>query len=152
MRVAVVQGAAVVRSNDEKARGLSVITRQNVSDSEKITQAFGHFLVVARHKAVVHPDAGQWFAGSTLALGNFILVMRKLQISATAMNVNGLTQHLAAHGRALDVPARATLAVNTRPFRIQRLVRFGRFPEHEIKRIILAVRYRHPFTGAQLIE
>ena len=61
------------------------------------------------HQAVVHPVLGQRLAVAAFALGDFVFVMREDQVEPAAVDVERLAQHAAAHGRALDVPARAGL-------------------------------------------
>ena len=79
-------------TNDEKAGGFSVEAGQNVADGEKITQAFGHFFVIAGDKAIVHPDARQGLPTGPFTLRNLVLVVRKLQVSTAAMNIDRIAQ------------------------------------------------------------
>ena len=45
-----------------------------------------------------------------LTLGNFIVVVRELEVNATSMDINGwVWKNGASHGRALDMPAWAAL-------------------------------------------
>ena len=141
-----------MRSQKEEAHGLGVILLQDLANGEEVAQTLGHLFVVDPNETVVHPDAGQRFAVCALALCNFVLVMRELQVGATAMNIKTLAQGLATHGRALDVPARATLAVGAVPLGVIRLLRLGRFPQHKVQRIILAVIHGNPLAGTQVIQ
>ena len=152
MRIAVVQGAAVVRAQDEEAHGLRVVLLQDLADGEEVAQGLGHLLVVHAHEAVVHPVARQSLAGGAFALGDLVLVVRELQIGAAAVDVEAFTQHLAAHGRAFDVPARTARAVGAVPLGLVGLAGLGRFPQHEVQRVVLAVEHGHALTGAQLVQ
>src|SRR6185437_9222280 len=67
------------------------------------------------HQAVVHPVFGLRLAVGAFALRDFIFVVREDQIESAAVNVERLAQQLAAHGRALDVPTRATFAPRAIP-------------------------------------
>ena len=152
MHIAVVQRAAVVAAHDEEAHRLGIELLEHIADGEEIAQRLGHFLVVDVDEAVVHPGARKGLAGRAFALGDFVLMVRKLQVGAAAMDVEAFTQQLAAHGRALDVPARAPLAPGTVPFDFFGLGRLGALPEHEVQRIGLAVIDGHAFAGLQLVE
>jgi hypothetical protein len=74
---------------------------------KKLPRLLDIFSLSTLHEAVVHPHVGQRLAGGALALGDLVLVVRELQVGAAAVDVEGVAQHLAAHGRAFDVPARA---------------------------------------------
>ena len=152
MGVAVVERTAVMRAQDKKSHRFGVVLRQHFADGEEVTQAFGHFFVVHPHKAVVHPKTGQRFAVGAFALGDFIFVVRKLQVSPAAVNVKALAKRGTAHGRAFNMPAGSSLTVFAGPFGVCRLTVFGGFPEHEVQRVLLAVKYSHALTGAQIVE
>ena len=92
MGVTVIQGTAVVSPDNEEPGGFGVKARKNVANGEEIAQALGHFFVVAGHKAVVHPDAGQGLTGRALALRDLIFMVRELQVGATAVDVDAITQ------------------------------------------------------------
>ena len=141
-----------MRADDEKAHGLGVVLRQHVADGEEVAQALGHLFVVHPHKTVVHPEERQRFAVSAFALGDFVLMVGKLQVSAAAVNVKALAQGLAAHGRALDVPAGPALAIGAVPLGVCGLALFGGFPEHKVQRVLLAIEHGHALAGTQLIE
>ena len=78
-------------------------------------QALGHFLVVHVDETVVHPVAGKLTAVGALALGNLVLVVGEDQVLTAAVQIDGLAQMGAAHGAALNVPARAAHAVGAFP-------------------------------------
>jgi hypothetical protein len=50
------------------------------------------------------------FRRGAAGLRDLVLVVRELEIEAAAMDVEVFAELLHAHGRALDVPARATVA------------------------------------------
>src|SRR5258705_8689355 len=56
----------------------------------------------------VDPVADKLLARGAFALRNLVFVMRKDQIDAAGMNVEGLSQVLHRHRRALNVPAGTT--------------------------------------------
>ena len=63
-----------------------------------------------------------------------------------------LAQHLAAHGRALDVPARPARAPGAGPLDLVGLAGLGAFPQHEVQRVLLAVLHGHAFAGLQFVQ
>ena len=157
MRIAVIQRAAVVRANDEKPHGFSIVLLQHFTDGEEVSQRLGHFLVVHPHKTVVQPESRQGLAAGTLTLGDLVFVVRKLQVRPPAMDVEGFSQRLAAHGRAFDMPAGPAFAVvitqrRAVPLGVFGLTFLGRLPQHEVQRVVLAFLHRHALTGAQLVK
>src|SRR6266851_8588461 len=66
-------------------------------------------------------------------LRDFVLVVRKDQVDAAAMNIEDLAEIGGAHGRALDVPARTSPA----PWAFPSGLIAGRLlPQHEIERTL----------------
>ena len=100
----------------------------------------------------MHPVLRKRPAAGALALRDFVFVMRKLQIGTAAVDVERLAQQRAAHGRALDVPARPACAIGTGPLGLGGLLGLGAFPEHEIERILFAVEHGHALAGTQFVE
>ena len=86
----------------------------------------------------MQPVTDERFPGRGLALGNFIFVMRKDEVFATAMDVERLAEVLDAHRTALDVPPRPTRAPRRVPFHIAVLL-VPRLPEREIGHLFLVV-------------
>ena len=84
----------------------------------------------------MHPGIGVGFTRGRLALRDFVLMVRKLQVAAAAMNIEGLTQAAGGHHRAFDMPARTTRAPRRFPARLARL---DAFPQHEVQRIVLGL-------------
>ena len=139
-------------AHDEKPHRFRIVLLEHIADGEEVAQTLGHLLVVHAHKAVMHPELGQWLARGAFALGNFVFVVGKLQVRTAAVDVERLTQRGAAHGRALDVPARAARAELTRPLGVVRLIGLGGFPQHEVERVFLAVLHGHALARAQFVE
>ncbi|CAM5223283.1 hypothetical protein CDEF62S_04092 [Castellaniella defragrans] len=128
------------------------IARDSVANPAEIAQGLGHLLCVHHHGAAMHPGRGQRPAERAFALGDFILVMRELQVRAPAMDVERHAQQAAAHGRTFDMPARAPRAIGGIPARVGRFFGLRGLPEHEIQRILLARRHRHSLPGAQVVQ
>ena len=80
------------------------------------------------------------------ALGNFVFVVRELQIRTAAVDVESIAEQVFTHGGAFDVPARATITPRAFPCRF---ACFGRFPQHKIKRIAFETVHFHTFACAQ---
>src|SRR4051812_29164216 len=70
-----------------------------------------------------------------LALRDLVLVVREDQVATAGVDVDLIAERLAHHRRALDVPARATLAPGALP---ERLAGLGSFPEGKVARVALA--------------
>ncbi len=125
---------------------------QHVADGEEVAQRLGHLLVVDVEEAVVHPVVARRAAAGALALRDLVLVVRELQVHAAAVDVEGLAEQRAAHGRAFDVPARPAGAVGAVALGVVGLVGLGRLPQHEVERVLLAAEHGHALAGAQLVE
>ena len=76
----------------KEAKHLGIEFLQHFAYREKISQRLGHLLIVHTHKAVVHPVIHKLAPMCALGLRDFILVMRKLQVGATTMNIKMITQ------------------------------------------------------------
>ena len=164
MGIGVVERAAVVGAENEKAHHFGIVFFQHVADGEKIAQRFGHFFVVHADKAVVQPvfhmainhfvrGVGRVFAADAVvcaaALGDFVFVVGKLQICATAVDVKCVAKQFAAHGGAFNVPAWSSVAPRALPMR---LFGFGGFPQHKIQRVALKAVHFHALAGAQVVQ
>ena len=92
MHIAVIQGAAVVATHDKEANGFCFKDFEHIADSEKVAQALGHFFVVDIDEAVVHPHLRHGLTKRTMALGDFVFVVGKLQIGPATMYVKTLAE------------------------------------------------------------
>ena len=107
------------------------------------------------HMAVDAFAAGFWgivaaqAAVRAAALGDFVFVVRELQIRTAAMNIERLPEQFAAHGRAFDVPAGTAVAPRAFP---RRFAWFGGFPQHEVQRVALVGIHVHALAGAQIVQ
>ena len=60
---------------------------ENISYGKKIAQRLGHLFFVNAHKTVMDPVINVFMPGACFTLCDFILMVRKLQILATAMDI-----------------------------------------------------------------
>src|SRR5579872_530025 len=91
------------------------------------------------------PIAHKGLSRGGFRLRDLIFVMGESEVHAAGMNVDGFSQILHSHGRALNVPARAAGTDARFP---EKLAWFGRFPQSEIARIGLVVAIHiHPRPG-----
>src|SRR5437763_1544972 len=97
----------------------------------------------------MQPVSDERLAGRALRLRDLVLVMRKLQVHAAAMDVELLAKQRAAHRRTLDVPPGSAIAPGRRPLRLAGL---RPLPQHEVERIFFARIYLNSLAGAQIIE
>ena len=139
-------------AHHEETHGFRVVFLEHITDGEEVAQRLGHLFVVHIDEAVVHPHLRKRLAGRAFALCDFVFVVGKLQVSATAVDVKALAQHLTAHGRALDVPAGAAFAKGAGPFHISRLFGLGGFPQHKVQRVMLTILHSHTLTGIELVQ
>ena len=147
-----VEGAAVVHAEHEKAQRFAIVAFKHITDGEKIVERLAHFFAIHLQKAVVHPVARKGFSGSALALGNFVFVVRKLQVGPASVDVEGFSQQRHTHGRAFDVPAGTSAANDRIVFGIGRFRRLGGLPQHKIQWVLFAILHGHALAGTQVVE
>ncbi len=86
---------------------------------------------------------------AAFALGDLVLVVGEEEIEPAAVKVEGLSQELAAHGRALDVPAGATLAPRAVP---RGLAGLGGLPQRKVERLALLLSDLDALAGLHVVE
>ena len=162
----IVLRAAVVIAHDKKSQHLRfalvglvgwrviLLPRHGdrLADRPEIAKRLGHFLSIHHQGTAMHPVVGQCAAKRALSLGDFIFMMGKLEVRSATMDVQRNTQERLAHGRALDMPARATPSVRRIPPGVERFRILCGFPKHEVQRIALGGVHRHPLTCAKIIQ
>ena len=144
-----VQLRAVVGRQQCKAQHLAGILSQQVLDHTEIAQGFGHLLAIDIHIAVVHPVTHEVLAVGAAALCPLVFVVRKSQVAAAAVNIDGVTQVLLDHGRALEVPAGTATAPGAIP---TGLFIAGRLPQHEVARVFFIGRHFDPRAGQHVVQ
>ena len=122
---------------------------QKVVDRHQVAQALRHLLALELQHAVVDPVAGKRLSGEALGLGDLVLMVRKDQVVAAAVDVDLVAQVQQVHRRAFDVPARPALAPRAVPTRLARL---GRLPQGEIAFVLFLLAARHTRAGDGLIQ
>ena len=90
---------------------------------------------------VVQPEAGKAVAGS-FGLGDFAVVVGKLEVDPAPVNIETFAQILEAHDRALEVPARKTFP--PRAFPAHQMLGLGFFPKCPVARVFLFFPDRDP--------
>ena len=81
-----------------------------VANGDEVAERLRHFLPFDLQETVVHPGLRHDGRMECAArLGDLVLMMRKHEIDAAAMDVEGLAEVLPGHGRAFDMPAGPTL-------------------------------------------
>src|SRR5687768_2887340 len=104
-----VQLLAIVRRKHEmpdSGGGDSLLAQ--LLDSKYVTDAFGHFCSLRQQEGTMAPVTRKGLPRGRLGLGDFVLVMRKDEVDPSGVQIQGLTQEIHRHRRALEVPARAT--------------------------------------------
>ena len=100
-----------------------------------VAERLRHFPAFDAEHAVVQPCARE--NPATVRAGrlrDFVFVMRKQQIVAAGVDVDRFAEVCCDHRRALDMPAGASAPPGTVP---ARQIGCGRFPQHEIGRVLL---------------
>ena len=65
--------------------------QHQITQGEKIAQAFGHLFTFDEKKPGVKPETGEGFSGERFGLGNFVFVMRENEVFATGVNIESLS-------------------------------------------------------------
>jgi hypothetical protein len=107
--IGVVERAAVVRAQYEEAHDLRVVFLEDVAHGKEIAKRLRHLLLLDLDEGVVHPVIHEVPIARAFGLRDLVLVMRKLQVLAAAVEVEMAAEELGGHDRALDVPARPAL-------------------------------------------
>src|SRR3954449_2969754 len=88
--------------------------REQLVNRDEVAERFRHLLALDLQEAVMHPVVRHALPVEGAAgLRDLVLVMRKYEIDAAAMDVEVLAEMLPGHGRALDMPAGAPLRGDT---------------------------------------
>ncbi|CAB4702287.1 unannotated protein [freshwater metagenome] len=80
---------------------------QHRRDGQAVAERLAHLLARGGDPGVVHPVRRERVTGRA-GLGLLVLVVREAQVDAAAVDVEGVTEVLAGHRGALDVPAGAS--------------------------------------------
>ena len=140
---------AIVRAEKVETERFRLVPLDHVLDPERVAQRLGHLLRREIHEAVVGPAAHEGLPRGAFGLGDLVLVVRKDQVLAPAVEVKGLAQVLHSHDGALDVPARPAGAPRGWP---RGLAGLGRLPQREVERVALALVDIHPRSRLELVE
>lgn len=128
---------------------LIAVFLRHISCGKEIAFGLAHFYIIHVNIAVVHPVMGIFLAGAAFALGNLVFMVREDQILSAAMDVDGLTQELADHRGAFDMPAGAAFAPRRLPIR---LPFFCRFPQRKVHGVFFLFRHINSVAGVQLLD
>ena len=143
---------AVPRREDEIAEGERVdALLGELGDTLEVAGGLGHLPAGHQQMLPVDPDAGRRAADQRRRLGDLVLVVREDVVDPAGMQVEPIAQVAAGHRRALEVPARKTVAPAVgRPF--QRSARAGSLPQGEIGRIALVGLDLAAMPGPEVLE
>ena len=139
-------GAAILCAEQEESQQLSALAANQLGQSAGALGTADFRLDIGRgftfaatadfacgrgrlHQAVVQPITDHRFAVAAFALRDLVLVMRKDQVQSAAVDVEGFSQQLAAHGGAFDMPAGPSRAPRAGPGGLTGL---GLFPERKV--------------------
>ena len=82
--------AAVVRAQQKKPQHLGVVLLQRVANRQHVAKRLRHLLVTDAQCTAVHPDVGERHSERAFALRDLVLVVRKDQIRAAAVDIERL--------------------------------------------------------------
>src|SRR5699024_1177580 len=133
----VLDGGPVVAADQSEADGRRGVPGQGAGGGDEVVQALAHLHPVHGEHAGVHPPPSEAVSGGA-GLRLLVLVVREAQVEAAGVDVEGLAQVLAAHGGALEMPARSPAPEGGVPGGAVRLGRLGRLPQREIATVALA--------------
>ena len=85
-----------------------MILCENITKCVEIIRTFRHFLVIDEEMSPMQPVFGKCLSSIGLSLSNFILMVRKNQITSTHMDINLRAKELHITSRTLDVPSWTT--------------------------------------------
>src|SRR3984893_4385258 len=106
---------AVMRLEHVEPQHFAWPIRKQFPDGDKVAEALRHLVAFDLQKTVVHPDIGHAaFVERAAALRELVLMMRKHEINAPAMDVELFAEMLPSHRRALDMPPRTPGSHNAR--------------------------------------
>src|ERR1017187_4155696 len=110
-----------------------------------ISHRLRHFVMIHQEMFGMEPIAHEWLSSCRLGLRDFVLMMRKHQIDAPAVDVERVAEILHGHCGALDMPAWASGSDRRFP---KMFAGLGRLPQCEVAHIVLIVAiYVHASTG-----
>ena len=132
-----VEFLAVGHREEKVAHGHRVVSlREDVVERVEVALGLRHFLAVDEEMLAVHPEIHELLPRRGLALGDLVFVVREDVVHAPRVNVEVISEVLRAHGRALDVPARAAGPPGRIPGRLPRL---RGLPENEVLDVLFLV-------------
>src|SRR5262249_10281902 len=101
---------------------------------------------------MLHESLSGLLNSCAFALRDFVLVVWKHQVLTAKMQIEARPKNFHAHGAALDVPARTSLAPRARPEYISILWN-SRFPQCKVRhRFLSVVIALDPFADAHFVE
>ena len=137
--------AAVVRLQQQHPVRAGVVVIHQVEQVGDVAEALRHLLALGiDHETVVHPMVGKSLAQSN-RLSALVLVMRELEVHATAVQVEALAEDVEAHHHAFAVPAGSAVTPRRRP---RWLARLGQLPHREVGRMPLVLGTEHLAVAA----
>jgi len=127
--------------------------REQLPDRDEVTLRLRHLGALDLQEAVVQPVIRHHGRVERAArLRDLVLMVRKDQVDAAAVDVEGLAQMLPRHRRAFDVPAGTAGRPDSRRRRPCGLARLRGLPQHEVHRVALIGRHIDTRARDHLVE
>ena len=124
-----------------------MLTREELFESDEVTQRLSHLLSVDGYHVVVHPVVHHLVTLRCHSLCYLALMMREDKIHPTSVNVEMAAQILASHCCALTMPPWKSIAPRAWPPHYVLGLRF--FPQGEVGLIVL---FPHTVERSRCIE
>jgi hypothetical protein len=113
--------------------GGAIALEQEVAEGVEVAFGLGHLLAFDEKKADVKPVACEGLVRGGFTLRDLVFVMRKHEVFAAGVEIEGVAEIFHCHGGAFDVPAGAAVAERRIPRSLGGVVRgLGGFPESEV--------------------
>ena len=112
-----------------------MIAAEELGQGDEVVVGLAHLLAVNRDHVVVHPVVDHLCALTRNRLRNLAFVMWEDEVHASAVDVEVLTQVLAAHSRAFAVPSGESIAPRRRP--AHDVFGLCGFPQSEVRLVLL---------------
>ena len=123
--------------------------RNDVLGPLGIAQRLGHLAALCLQHAIVDPVVCQVVAIAALRLGNFVFMVRELEVFAAAVDIDHAgIEFLADHDDTLGVPARTSRT----PWGIPLDALVGLLPQGKVLRILLEIVGFDSGTGIEIFQ
>src|SRR5688500_4907026 len=98
-----------MHTDHEESEHIRIDFPDDVMYKDKVPECFGHLFIIDVDGVVMPTSVPTCRTGHTFSLCNRIVMVRESQVLAARMYVDCITEVMARHDTALDMPSRASL-------------------------------------------